>query len=658
MTVRVAFRARLGALLLAGCLIGGQVLAQVSADPLEVIEAADTVCASAPEAFGCTTARARSAALMSLVIAEAGNTRDRGTFIDLVRAVLADPSPEIRTSAAYALAKLKPDATDTPAILRLLRDPVSNVRAGAWAAGWMSSDPAARLVARRVPLRPNRSGYVPDDPAQDFNHDALGFALPDGAAYLRLTQDRRNAFQLEFLTPDPQALVLGWAAGLGAGPTVPLTDLLASDPATASLALGFLDAAIFDDPQVLRLPPETNRPLRLVLVYRDVLFGQTGIAVVFGGTGTLFPAEPVVEVAPPGPVAPFDDAAVLGASGFKPDAQAEESDLFLSVLSAYGYGAERYLELYPDGAYAAEARDILAGPRLVLDAVSYTDTGTIIASFRNLPDGASASLVLLNVARDYATETSAHLSDASVDKASIDIAGRFAPGVYLMRAEVHPGDGGEVIVLRRDFSVTAGQAKLATDKAEFAPGEAITVRFSGMAGDDQDYISTASQDAPNGTYATYAYTGGLREGSVTLLAPTTPGPYELRAFFREDETTLRASLPFTVAGTAAPQATVAPTPGDPAPEARATLVLDKTSYAPGEVITVTFADMFGDGQDYVATAPAGSSNGIYLQYAYTKAAREGTATLLAPPTAGDYELRAFFREDEAILRASVAFTVE
>lgn len=99
------------------------------------------------------------------------------------------------------------------------------------------------------------------------------------------------------------------------------------------------------------------------------------------------------------------------------------------------------------------------------------------------------------------------------------------------------------------------------------------------------------------------------------MAPTTPGPYELRAFFREDETTLRASLPFTVAGAAAQPEFVPPAPGDPDASARATLVLDKTRYAPGEVITITFSDMFGHTQDYVATAPAGSSNGIYLQYA-------------------------------------------
>lgn len=654
-------RSALAAILGFGCLVV-PAMAQEAEDPLDAITEAASLCAAAPDGVACAMARMRSEALMVMVIAEAGNTRDRGAFIDLVRAVLTDPSPEIRTSAAYALAKLKPDATDTPAILTLMRDPVSNVRAGGWAAAWMSSDPAARLVARRVSVRPDSNGYVPDDPSRDFVAEAPGFALPEGAEYLRLTQGRRNQFQLEFLTPAPQAEVLTWAATLGAGPAVPLTDLLASDPATASLALGFLDALAFGDPYILRLPPDGDRPLRLVLVYRDILFGQTGIAVVFGDKGTLFPPKTPEDVTLTEPLVPLDDAdfkaALLQLSVIKPEAPEEESALFASILSAYGYGAEDYLALYPEGAYAAEAKAIVAGPRLVLDDVTYADSGTILAGFQNLPPGSSASLALLNVAEDYATEDSQYLPDASTGKARFDIEGRLSPGAYLIRAEVQPPDGGDVIALRRDFSVTAGLAELATDKTEFAPGETITVRFSGMSGDDQDYVSTAPAGAPNATYATYAYTGGLRDGSVTLLAPTTPGAYELRAFFREDESVLRASLPFTVAGTAAPQAPVVAKVGDPDPEARAALSLDKTSYASGEAITVTFSGMFGDRFDYVTTATAGTPLTAYMNYRYTDGATDGTASLIAPSSPGNYEVRAFFKEDETILRGSVAFTVE
>jgi hypothetical protein len=68
--------------------------------------------------------------------------------------------------------------------------------------------------------------------------------------------------------------------------------------------------------------------------------------------------------------------------------------------------------------------------------------------------------------------------------------------------------------------------------------------------------------------------------------------------------------------------------------------------------------MFGHPQDYVATVPAGAPHSSYLNYRYTEGTRSGTATLTAPTTPGAYEVRAFFMEDETILRAAVPFTVE
>ena len=642
--------------------------AQVSSDPAEVIAEAGRICLTAPEGAACAAAELRSEALMTQVIAEAGNTLDRGAFIDLVRAVLSDPSPEIRTSALFALAKFRPDAADTPAILALLRDPVSNVRGGAWAAAALSSDPVARRVTRRVPVRPGSDGYDADDPDLAFDPAAPGFAFPETAEYLWLTSDRRNTFQLEFLTPASQAETVAWAATLG--PVVPLTDLLATDPATAALALGFLDAQLFGDPQVVRLPPEGDRPLRLVLVYRDIIFDQTGIAVVFGDQRLLFPPDPEAPV--PQPEEPLDEAAfaqsLLSLSVVKPDAPEEESDLFLSVLAADGYGAEEYLDLFPDGAYAAEARAMLAGPRIILDDLSYPDTGAVTVRFQNLPAGSAASIEMLNVAAGYAPYTTAYAQDAASGSVTIELDGQLDPGVYLVRAEVMPPDTDESFILHRDLSITAAAAGLVLSKTDYAPGEMMTVQFTGMSGSDRDYVATAPAGSPPSTYLRYVYTAGTTEGSVTLAAPTEPGNYEMRAFFRDQTNLYRASLPFTVSGGAAPDPTVAPTVETPgvvvppkadAPQAdgSASLQLDKTSYAPYETITITYSGMSGDPFDYVTTVAAGAPLTAYLQYAYTEGRTEGTATLIAPTEPGSYEVRAFFREDESVLRGSASFTV-
>jgi hypothetical protein len=451
--------------------------------------------------------------------------------------------------------------------------------------------------------------------------------------------------------------LLAWAEGLG-GPVVPLADFFNSDPETAPLAFTYEDSTLFGEAQVARLPASGGHPLRLLVVYQDRFFAETGFAVLFADPST--PLEPVAAVTPPAPAPDAgSDAGLAGASGFKPEAPAEESDFFLSILAAHGYGAEDYLELYPDGAYAAEARAIVDGPRLILDTVSYADTDTISASFRNLPPDASANLTLLNPARDYAAEDSEYLPDATAGVALFDMAGRLAPGVYMIRAEVQFPDRTDVIVLQRDFSITAGLAELAIDKTEFAPGETITVRFSGMSGDGQDYISTAPAGAPNSTFLQYVYLNSAREGVAKLAAPAEAGSYELRAFFREDESVLRGSLPFTVAGAAVTPAPVTPPdPGaTPDAEARATITLDRASYGPGAAITVTFAGMSGHSQDYVSTAPAGAANAIYLNYVYLGSAVDGVATLTAPTEPGAYEVRAFYREDETVLRGSAPFTV-
>lgn len=641
---------------------------------LLLVQSLKQPCGTDDLSFDCELAKGRAVAIVANVVAEAGNSRDRGTFIDLVRALLADEHPEIRTAAAYALAKLGPDAADTPVLRGMMRDPISNVRAGAWAAASVSSDPVAKAMAERIPERPAGRGYGPDpDP---FDPGKLTFDLPPDAQFLWLAVASRDVGQLHFLTSQPIDQTVAHFAKLAGGVTIRLDSM---SPELLPLLAEFSNPRLFHDVEVVTLGQATAAPpSAFAVIYHDVAFDQTGFAIVFADGGSLAPPpteEPELALSLDEEFDPavFDET-MLQASGLKPDAPGEESDLFLAVVAAHGYGADLYLDLYPEGAYAAEARAIMAGPRLILDDVSYSDTDIITASFANVPVGASADLSILNVSDGYATEANQYVFDFATT-AKFENEGRLTPGVYLMQADVRFLDGSDPITLRRDFSITAGLAELATDKTDFAPGEAINVRFAGMSGDDEDYVSVAIAGSVNGSAWSYVYTGGRREGSVTLLAPTTPGAYELRAFFREDESVLRASMPITVGGSApvqevvtpaeesveeaaiVPQEVVVPPTGEPSPDARATLALDKTTYAPGEAIVVTYAGMFGDQYDYISIAIAGSANAFSWTYIYTGGLREGSVTLTAPTAPGAYEVRAFFREDEAILRGSVAFEI-
>jgi hypothetical protein len=681
MSVLVPDRAALA--LVCACIAGpAQPQAVPPADPLALIEEVAALCQAAPDSTGCILGRDRVTALVVALAAEAGRTLDRGGYIDPIRQLLTDPAPEIRAAAAFALSRLAPDATDTPAIRALLADPVSHVRAGGWAAAVRSSDPGLGLIKRRVPTLPVGWSWAAD--VQGYVPGALGLALAPGAEFLWLTADLRNRGELQFLTDRPLAEVTGWFAPLAPGGAVPLTALLSADPASAALGLGFLDLLIYGDPQAMVLPANRDRPSVLVVAYRDLAFGRTGFALVYGGPVTLFPppqaaAAQVLPEAPP-PLAEgevIDDPPVT-ASRVKPEAPVEETDLFLTILAAHGYGAEAYLDLYPDGAYAPEARAILASPRLLAEA-SYPDTGRIELGFANVPPDAYGAVALL--ARqdgEWVEVDSTYVDTAATEPAVFDLRGRRAPGLYTAVATLRWGDGEDQLTLLRDFSIVAAPVTLALDRTEVAPGAELLVRFAGMSGGSRDYVATAPAGSGPERYITYRYTDGARDGTVGLTAPVDPGAYELRAFFNDDQTAIRASLPFTVTGSApagtpqpetpqpdtpqpqppgiaTPEPEVTLTP--PASTGTATLLLDSTTVLPGSAVRFAWSGMTGATQDFITTARVGSGPESYLAYLYTNGAAAGSGTLKAPFKEGDYELRAIFASDAGTVQAMLPFSV-
>jgi hypothetical protein len=179
----------------------------------------------------------------------------------------------------------------------------------------------------------------------------------------------------------------------------------------------------------------------------------------------------------------------------------------------------------------------------------------------------------------------------------------------------------------------------------YAVGADVTINFSGLPGNMNDYIAIAPQGAALGSYVTYRYTGGDVSGSYNMGA-VAAGTYVARAFQDNSQTLLAESAAFTIGSPPPPP----PPPGNPAINSSA------LNYALGADVSVTFSGLPGNQYDYIAIAPQGAAAGSYVTYRYTAGDVSGTYNM-GPVAAGTYVARAFENNSQTLLAESPAFTV-
>jgi hypothetical protein len=179
-----------------------------------------------------------------------------------------------------------------------------------------------------------------------------------------------------------------------------------------------------------------------------------------------------------------------------------------------------------------------------------------------------------------------------------------------------------------------------TDSATYASGATITVTYSGLPGNVDDWIAIAPAGSGYTTYlAGYVFTNGQTSGTATFTAPAA-GTYVARSFPNNTYALIAESVSFTVTGGVSP-----------------TISTDHASYVEGATITVTYAGLPGNVDDWIAIAPAGSANTTYLAgYVFTNGQTSGTATFTAP-AAGTYVARSFPNNTFNLLAESASFTV-
>ena len=210
-------------------------------------------------------------------------------------------------------------------------------------------------------------------------------------------------------------------------------------------------------------------------------------------------------------------------------------------------------------------------------------------------------------------------------------------------------------------AAAAQQGALTLAKTDFAPGELITCYFTASADLPQNaWIGLIPSATPHGDEAVndqydqwYEYLSGRTDGYVQAPAPTTPGSYDFRLNSSDIGGAELASVTFTVGGQ------VMGAPGS-------SLTLDRTSFAPGETITLNFTAAPDLPQNaWVGLIPSATPHGdeavndqYDTAYEYVSGRASGQMTFAAPTTPGSYDFRLNYSDTGGAELASVTFMVQ
>jgi hypothetical protein len=162
-----------------------------------------------------------------------------------------------------------------------------------------------------------------------------------------------------------------------------------------------------------------------------------------------------------------------------------------------------------------------------------------------------------------------------------------------------------------------------------------------LPGNPKDWISLAPAGSPDTTWVAWVFTGGQISGTATFSAPHQSGSYVARAFLNNTWTRLAESASFTVT----------------VPITTSTISTDQSSYAADATVTVTYAGLPGNVEDWISLAPAGSPDTTWVAWVFTGGQTSGTAIFSAPLQTGSYVARAFLNNTWTLLGESASFTV-
>jgi len=227
------------------------------------------------------------------------------------------------------------------------------------------------------------------------------------------------------------------------------------------------------------------------------------------------------------------------------------------------------------------------------------------------------------------------------------------PGNYDMRLHDTDNHGSEIASI--SFSASKGSAGLSLPKTTFQTREKIVVSFNTpVLLAKKAWVGLIPSDIPHGSEErndqhdiAYHYLDGKQSGTFEFVAPSKTGNYDFRLNDSDNNGNELSSVTFTVV------------------DASASLSLDKTVYAPGERMWVSFNTSVAFASNaWIGIIPSNIPHGSEdvndehdVSYVYVKGEKEGIKEMAAPTTPGVYDVRFNDTDNNGKEIASVTFTV-
>lgn len=199
--------------------------------------------------------------------------------------------------------------------------------------------------------------------------------------------------------------------------------------------------------------------------------------------------------------------------------------------------------------------------------------------------------------------------------------------------------------------------RLGASKGVYEPGEAVTIRYSGLPDAEVYRVAVVLLGMPDDALGErWDYTYGKHEGSYEA-GPLPDGQYEAR-LYPDGASIVLLRHGFLVGGLKIGAETAGGEESDAPPGAQAKAEAERQIYRQGEPITLRYSGLPGNAEDLIAVVPQGTPDDVLGAnwHSYTYGNRAGWFMLYDLP-AGAYEVRSYF-DGVLVVRARSTFTVE